>query len=174
MNERIYSFQSGSNVDGNHVIRVSSDRVYRAWSALLLFVVFLFLPNCPPPLKGEPRLVNVSSQRTGWVVAWWVTHAGCCRRDWTQLREHGQAENRPVFYQGRAKLIDDIWLDWHRERKKQEKRRRKEEKLITSHYQMLFSFQIKVIKSVSERAAPPFFNNIITSLIYFPALSPSH
>lgn len=53
------------------------------------------------PLKGEPWLVNVSSQRAGWVVAWRVTHAGR-RRDWAQLLEHGRAETPPVFYQGQT------------------------------------------------------------------------
>lgn len=157
------------------MIRVSSNRVYRAWSALLLSVVFFFLPNCFPPFKGEPRLVNVSSQGTGWVVAWWVTHAGCCRCDWTQLCEHGQAENRPVFYQGRAKLIADIWLDWHRERKKTKKGRRKEEKLITSHYQMLFSFQIKDQEKSSReyrsgRCRPSLTTSLPLLFIFLPCL----
>lgn len=89
-------FQSGTNIDRNRVIRkcelpgrLSRKRTF-AFCCFFFLIVFFFL-------KGEPRLVNVSSQCTGWVVAWRVTHAGR-RRDWAQLCEHGQAENPPVFY----------------------------------------------------------------------------
>lgn len=85
----------GTNIDGNHVIRKRELPGRPSRKRTFAFCSFFFF------LKGEPRLVNVSSQCTGWVVAWRVTHAGH-RRDWAQLCEHGQAENPPVLYQGQT------------------------------------------------------------------------